>query len=155
MTIVLRSILIILVAALSGCGTVSFEDVSSIKPYSQLVGMVLTSKEEVILHGWTEEDHTVKNPVFYSFSLPPGTSNRFVKSRTTVPAGLKLKIVAVEKCIDCYLDFEPRIKFRVSTKDLETKHQLPIFLDDSFLIKDWGKNNEPITYDYIVFAVGS
>jgi hypothetical protein len=144
-----------LLATLPGCGTVSFEDVNSIKPYSQMVGMVLTSKEGVILHGWTEEDHAVKSPVFYSFSLPPGTANRFVKSRTTVPAGLKLEIVAVEKCIDCYLDFKPRIKFRVTTKKLDTKHQLPIYLDDSLLVKEWGKNNEPITYDYSVFAVGS
>jgi len=155
MSIVLRLILIITMTTVSGCGTVSFEDVSNIKPYSEVVRLVLTSNKEVILHGWTEEDHTVKNPVFYSFSLPPGTANRFVKSRTNVPAGLKVEIVAVERCTDCYLDFEPRIKFKVILINLKTDHELPIYLTDSFLVKDWGQDNEPTMYDYSVFAVDS
>jgi hypothetical protein len=155
MTILLRCILIIFFATLSCCGTVDFEDVSNIKPYSEVVGLVVVSKEKVILHGWTEEDFTVKNPIFYSFSLPPGTGNRFVKSRTHAPIGLQLEIVAIERCTDCYLDFKPRIKFRVVPRNLKTEHDLPIYLDDSFLIQEWGKNNEPIIYDYSVFTVGS
>ncbi len=110
---------------------------------------------EVIIHGWTEADHTVKKPVFYSFSLPPGSGNRFVKSRTSVPAGLKLTIVAVERCTNCFLDFEPRLKFRVIPQNLKTDHELPIYLNDSFLVQEWGQDNEPIIYDYRVFAVGS
>lgn len=144
-----------MIAVVSGCGNVSFQDVSNIKPYSEVVGLVLTSKEEVILHGWAEEDHTVKNPVFYSFSLPPGTANRFVKSRTNVPAGLKLEIITVEKCTDCYLDLKPRIKFKVAPQNLKTDHELPMYLDDSFLIQNWGKGNEPVVYDYGIFTVGS
>jgi len=165
MTILVRIIVIALVAMISGIiiiaaitvsgyGTVDFDDVSTITPYSEVVGLIVTSKEKVILHGWTEADHTVENPVFYSFSLPPGTDNRFVKSRTTIPAGLRLQIIAVEKCKNCYLDFKPRIKFRVNPRNLKTVHELPIYLDDSFLVEEWGENNEPITYDYNVFAGG-
>ena len=148
-------ILIILLITISGCGSVRFDDVSHIKQYSELVGMEVVSKEELILHGWTEEDFTVEKPVFYSFSMPPGTSNRFVKSRVTTPVGLKLKIIAVVECNNCFLDFEPRLKFIVAPEQLETKHKLPIYLDDSFLIKDWGNKVESITYDYSVFAAGS
>jgi hypothetical protein len=155
MIIVLRLILIITIATVTGCGNVSFEDVSNIKPYSEVVGLVLTSNEEVILHGWTEEDHTVKYPVFYSFSLPPGTANRFVKSRTNIPAGLKLEIVAVERCTDCYLDFEPRIIFRVIPQNIKTDHELPIYLKDSFAVKAWGQDNDPVKYDYSIFTFGS
>ncbi|WP_246033164.1 hypothetical protein [Shewanella canadensis] len=166
MTIFIRIIVIALVAMISGIiiiaaitvsgyGTVDFDDVSTITPYSEVVGLIVTSKEKVILHGWTEADHTVEHPVFYSFSLPPGTDNRFVKSRTTIPAGLRLEIVAVEKCKNCYLDLKPRIKFRVNPRNLKTDHDLPIYLNDSFLVEEWGENNEPITYDYSVFLVGS
>lgn len=166
MKIVLKSILVIFIVAilgfiiitiiaLSGYGTVSFDDVSSVKPYSEVMGSIVTSKKELILHGWTEEDFTVKNPIFYSFSLPPGTDNRFVKSRSTVPAGLKLEIVAVEKCKNCYLDFGQRIKFKVKLQNLKTDHELPVYLDDSFLIQDWGNNKERITYDYTVFESDS
>lgn len=148
-------ILIILLITISGCGSVRFDDVSHIKPYSDVVGLEVISKEELILHGWTKEDFTVENPVFYSFSLPPGTSNRFVKSREKTPIGLKLKVIAVVECNNCYLDLEPRIKFIIAPESIETKHKLPIYLDDSFLIKSWGNNVEPTVYDYSVFAVGS
>ncbi|RTR38632.1 hypothetical protein EKG38_13465 [Shewanella canadensis] len=151
----ISGIIIIAAITVSGYGTVDFDDVSTITPYSEVVGLIVTSKEKVILHGWTEADHTVEHPVFYSFSLPPGTDNRFVKSRTTIPAGLRLEIVAVEKCKNCYLDLKPRIKFRVNPRNLKTDHDLPIYLNDSFLVEEWGENNEPITYDYSVFLVGS
>lgn len=144
---------IILMWAASGYGTVSFEDVSNIKPYSEVVGLGVTSKEEVIIHGWTEGDSTVKNPVFYSFSLPPGTGNRFVKYRAAVPVGLKLTIVAVERCTNCFLAFEPKLQFRVILQNLKTDHELPIYLDDSFLVQEWGQDNEPTIYDHSVFAV--
>jgi len=87
--------------------------------------------------------------------LPPGTSNRFVKSRISVPAGLKVEIVAVERCTDCYLDFESRIKFKVVPQNMRTDHELPIYLDDSFLVQEWGQDSEPTSYDYSVFAIGS
>ena len=45
MNIVLRSILIICIAIVSGCGTVHFEDVSEIKPYSEVVGLTITSNK--------------------------------------------------------------------------------------------------------------
>ncbi|WP_299787764.1 hypothetical protein [uncultured Shewanella sp.] len=151
----ISGIIIIAAITVSGYGTVDFDDVSSITPYSEVVGLIVTSKETVILHGWTEADHTVETPVFYSFSLSPGINNRFVKSRTTIPAGLRLEIVAVEKCENCYLDFKPRIKFRVNPRNLKTDHDLPIYLNDSFLVEEWGGNNEPNTYDYSVFSVDS
>jgi hypothetical protein len=72
------------------------------------------------------------------YSLPPGAANRFVKSRTNFPVGLKVEIVAVEQCVDCYLYFESRIKFRVIPKNLKTDYELPMYLDSSLLIKDWG-----------------
>lgn len=147
--------LIILMWVASGYGTSSFEDVSNVKPYSEAVGLVVTSKEELIIHGWTEADHTVKKPVVYSFSLPPGTANRFVKSRAAVPAGLKLTIAAVERCTNCFLNFGPILQFRVIPQNLKTDHELPIYLYDSLLVQEWGQDNEPTIYNNSVFAVGS
>lgn len=155
MTIVFRSILLFLLANISGCRDVSFKDVSDVKPYSEVMRLTITSKKELIMHGWTGEDFTIKNPLFYSFSLPPGTSNRFVKSHSKIPSGLILKIVAVERCTDCYLDFEPRIRFRVTPLNITTVHELPVYLKDSFLVLGWGQGNEPTTYSHSIFSAGS
>jgi hypothetical protein len=153
--VLLRTLWIAVLAITTGCGTVKFKDVSSIPPYSEAVGLTVKSKKEVILHGWTEEDFTVKNPVFYSFQLPPGTNNRFVKSRSNIQPGLEIEIVAVEKCVDCYFNLGPRIKFRVALKNFRTEHNLPVYLEDSFLVEKWGSENEPTKYNHGVFEIGS
>ncbi|ADZ89704.1 hypothetical protein Marme_0404 [Marinomonas mediterranea MMB-1] len=85
MRIVLRLIFIITMATVTGCGTVSFEDVSNITPYSESVGLALTSNEDVIFHGWTEEDHTVQAPVFFT----SGSCQQICKVANEFPSGVK------------------------------------------------------------------
>jgi hypothetical protein len=148
---VLCTILLIAITFVSGCGPLRYKDVSDKKPYSSVVGLIITSKVELILHGWTEEDFTVKDPIFYQLDRPPGAANRFVKSRTTIPAGLKLEIVAVERVYNL-LRINTGVRFRVVLKNIKPEHDIPIYMKRSFLIEEWGRNNEPIIYDHSVFT---
>ena len=77
----------------------------------------------------------------------------YVKSRTYVPKGTRLEIIAVEQCTNCYFNLEAKIKFRVAPQNLTTSYQLPVYLRDDLLVKEWGIEDKDTNYHHNLFAM--
>lgn len=107
MTFRLSTILLVLV--LSGCGFVSYEDVSTEAAYSSYVGAWYQTNSDMHLYRVSMDKNYGPTPSIYEIVPPPGFSGPEVLSKTPLPEGSLLRIVAVERCTNCYLDAEPRV----------------------------------------------
>ena len=145
--------LLLLVALMAGCSPVEYEDVSRVEPYAEFIGKTVVSKKKLILHGLTSGEYSANELEFYSFAKPPGSTHKYVKSRTYVPKGTRLEILAVEQCTNCYFNLEAKIKFRVAPQNLTTSYQLPVYLRDDLLVKEWGIEDKDTNYHHNLFAM--
>jgi len=134
---------------ISGCTyyIVSFEDVSNKAPYSAVVNTTYKTKAELIMYGYNLNSTPGKEIHEYSITPPPGPSNRYILSRKRITSGTSVKVVAVKRCADCFLDFKPRIKLEVASKEIIREHDVPILIDDNLLVNSWGNDGRNIQFN--------
>ena len=94
---------------LTGCGFVSYEDVSGESEYSKYVGVRYRTTEDMQIYRISMERNYGPSPSIYEIVQSPGFGGPEVLSRTDFPAGSTMRILAVRRCKDCYLDEEPRM----------------------------------------------
>ncbi|TWX53615.1 hypothetical protein [Colwellia hornerae] len=125
--------MIILIIALHGCSTLaSYEDVSESINYSELIGEEYIANVEFIIHGVNYDDSLQENIDEYVVTTQPGFAGRYVKYYGKLAKKSVIKIIAVKKCLNCYLDFTARVEFEIQ---IISGHELqghPIFLTNSF-----------------------
>lgn len=151
----LRTIaVILLLLQMCGCSyyIVSFEDVSNKSPYSKAVNLTFKTKSELIIYGYNLDSIPKKEIHEYSITPPPGPGNRYVLSRNKIPSDSLIKTVAVKRCTDCFLDFEPRIKIEITSEKLKRDYKLPIYIDGPDLVTNWGQDDEKIQFNKEYFA---
>jgi hypothetical protein len=112
-----------------------------------VVNSTFKTKAELILYGYNLNSTPGKEIHEYSITSPPGPKNRYVLSRKTVTSGTVVKVVAVKRCTDCFLDFKPRIKLEVTSNEIMKEHDLPIFIDDNLLVNSWEQEGKNIQFN--------
>ena len=134
----MRAYALSLLLLLSSCGDAVYElvDESDIE-----LGAIYTSKEELILIGWTGSDHTVEAPIFYGIAPKPGALNRFVTSRHRMPVGLRIAIVEAQRCTNCTFGLQERPRYKVSIVDYKLEYPVPVYVGqqtflDNFVASD-------------------
>lgn len=134
---------------ISGCTyyIVSFEDVSTKAPYSTVVGSNFKTKTELIMYGYNLNSTPGKAIHEYSMTYLPGPSNRYILSRKRITSGTNIKIVAVKRCTDCFLDFKPRIKLEVVSNEIIKEFEVPILIDDNLLVNSWEPEGGKIQFN--------
>lgn len=134
---------------ISGCNyyIVSFEDVSNKAPYSAVVNSTFKTKAELVMYGYNLNSTPGKEIHEYAITSPPGPSNRYVLSRKKIDSGTSVKVVAVKRCTDCFLDFKPRIKLEVTSKEIIREHDVPMLVDDNLLVNSWGNDGKATQFN--------
>ena len=137
-------IIIFLLLPIYGCDyyMASFEDVSKEPPYSIIVNMTFKTKCDLYIDGYNLDSNPGKTIQVYSIKSPPLARNRYVLSRDKLPKGTLIMPIAVKRCTDCFLDLKPRIEVEVTSEALKQKYNLPIYIDGSTLVENWGHNGE-------------
>src|SRR5688572_26064214 len=103
----------LLVIFISGCGFVSFEDVSSEAGFSGYVHGFYRTTSEMQVYRISMDRNYGPSPSLYMVVPPPGVDGPEVLSVATIPVGSTLQVQAVKRCVDCYLDSEPRVEMVV------------------------------------------
>jgi hypothetical protein len=106
----IRIATVVLVLCLSGCGFVSFEDVSSNAAFSAYVDGHYRTTSDMQVYRISMDGNYGQTPSIYKVIPPPGIDGPEVLSRASIPAGSTLQVQSVERCVDCYLDSEPRVE---------------------------------------------
>lgn len=94
---------------ISGCGFVSFEDVSSQPQYSIFVGKHYRSTQPTKIYRISMDQNYKPEPSVYIVHSIPGISGPEVLSRAELPVGTTFQVLKVMRCTDCYLDFKERV----------------------------------------------
>lgn len=128
---------------LGGCGFVSFEDVSSEAAYSGYVHGFYQTTSEMHVYRISMDANYGPNPSRYKIIPPPGIDGPEVLSVASIPAGSTLQVQAVERCIDCYLDREPRIETVVLVTSEDRFHDLEVRVSQGHLLRHTRKVPEP------------
>ena len=116
------------VALSSGCGRAEFEEVSSQPEHREVVGSRFKTRKAMNLSG-------INLPPGYGDSvdtcalerMSPTWSGPELIFRSQIKAGTELALVGVEKCTNCYLDFDPRIHYIVEL-DADRCRSVKVFI---------------------------
>lgn len=104
-----KNILLFPCLAVSGCGFVSFEDVSTQSPYSAYVGKEYRSTKVALIYRVSMDPNYKLTPSVYIVKSSPGIAGPEVLSQVGLPVGTTLRVLKVMRCTNCYLDFGERI----------------------------------------------
>lgn len=110
--VMIRFVVILAMLLLSGCHFVSYEDVSTRPEYAKYVGTVYRTAKDMQIYRVSMEANYGPEPSLYTLVPSPGFDGPEVLSRTDFPEGSNLRVLAVERCKDCYLDAEPRLQVK-------------------------------------------
>lgn len=94
---------------MAGCYMVSYEDVSSDPKYARYVGAEYRTTADMTVYRVSIDQNYAPSPSIYMIVQPPGFDGPEVISRARFPEGSTLKILTIQRCTDCYLDFAPRL----------------------------------------------
>lgn len=124
------TLLIALLAVISGCGFVNYEDVSDLPQFAPLVGTSYSTKTPFVIHGINMDQPIGHDTDHYIVYPEPGIAGREVTIRRVLPVGTNFEILGVRECTDCYFDFstQPRreILIRLQCSDRFNDH--PVYL---------------------------
>ena len=116
---------------LSGCGMVSFEDVSSEPTYKPLIGRQLQAPSELMLFGVTRDRNYAKRVDICVLTPRPGFDGPEVVTRAVLPAGTTFTVLSVQRCTNCL--FGERVELLVSARTEASCGQVPIKIDNGHL----------------------
>jgi hypothetical protein len=133
----------LLVIFLSSCGFVSFEDVSSDPAFSGYVHGFYQTTSEMKVYRISMDRNYGPTPSLYQVIPPPGIDGPEVLSVATIPAGTTLQVQAVERCVDCYLDKEPRVEMVVLITSDTRFNDLDVRVAQEFLLRHMSKIPAP------------
>ncbi|WP_141456152.1 hypothetical protein [Pseudoxanthomonas sp. z9] len=108
-SMLLRCVAALTFLLLTGCGFVSYEDVSGEPEYSKYVGTRYRTTEDMEIYRISMERNYGPLPSIYEIVQSPGFGGPEVLARTDFPEGSTMQILSVKRCKDCYLDEEPRM----------------------------------------------
>jgi len=116
----MRSIAMLTLSLLAGCGFVSYEDVSSDPEYSRHVGAEYRTTSGLQVYRISMDRNYGPSPAIHKIIPPPGFNGPEVIARTSFPVGSTVRVLAVERCKDCHLDANPRVHATVhATSDTQ------------------------------------
>jgi len=98
---------------LAGCYMVSYEGVSNDPKYARYVGTEYTTTADMTVYRVSIDQNYAPSPSVYTIVQPPGFDGPEVISTARFPAGSTLKVLTIQRCTDCYLDFAPRVHAKV------------------------------------------
>ena len=84
-----------------------YNDVSTDSAHRDLIGRDLQTTSELLVHGVTLDRSYAKSVDLCSVTPKPGLSGPEVVTRQTLPAGTRLRVVAVRKCVNCLSSPQP------------------------------------------------
>jgi hypothetical protein len=118
---------------ISGCGFVSFEDVSSQPEYSTYVGKHYRSTQSTEIYRISMDQNYRPEPSVYVVMGLPGISGPEVLTRAELPVGTTFQVLKVMRCTDCYLDFKERIHVVVKLTSISLFNDREIQVDYDLL----------------------
>ncbi|MBB5213242.1 hypothetical protein [Microbulbifer hydrolyticus] len=121
-------------------------------PFSKAVGITVETTQDLIIYGYNLDSIPGKKIHEYSITNFPGPRNRYVLYRDRVPSGSKLNVVAVRRCSDCFLDSSPRVKIEIQSSYFGEVYQVPIYVDEKFLVKSWSSESKPVEINSEYFS---
>src|SRR3990167_1969150 len=98
---------------LSGCvfTPATYVDTSSDSEYSHLIGQESTSLKELFFYHVSLEPNYGPTPSFCIASPPQAFGGPEVLSKHTLPIGTNAIVTSVQRCTNCWLGLESRIRF--------------------------------------------
>jgi hypothetical protein len=134
---IINTLFIFICATMQGCTTlVDFEDISKDEVYAGVINKSYDTRIKFLVHGVNMDETIGKDIHVYTVTPPPGIGGREIKSKTTLDVSSRIKVIKILKCSNCYLDFSPRIKFKVKVLSEKSFDDHDVFFRDS-----WGNMN--------------
>jgi len=108
--------------AVASCGQVPLEDVSSVPPYSNVIGKTFTTKEDLLLIGVTV-DHQKRRVDYFVLVPSPGFANRWVVTKEQLD---KHSVIRVARVLKSTIPFLSRVEYVVEMVEEKKSKQAPI-----------------------------
>ena len=126
-------VLLFFSAMATGC-FVSFEDASLNPRYASIVGKEFRASGPVAIHGITMEKNYAPILDHYIVTTFPGIGGREVLSQGELVVGTTVRVRKVMRCVDCYLDFAPRVHAVVDITSSDKYRDAPVQVDLGLLL---------------------